>query len=50
MTCCNNIDINEFQPKGKDDMMQCVTRNKSFVCIKIKNIRKTKENTNIIVE
>ncbi len=29
MTCRNNLDINEFQPKGDDSMMQCVT------CIKL---------------
>jgi DNA-directed RNA polymerase subunit RPC12/RpoP len=31
MTCWNNFDINEFQQKGKNDMMQCVTCNKSFL-------------------
>jgi len=29
MTCWNNLDINEFQPKGNNDMMQFVTCNKS---------------------
>ncbi len=28
MTCWNILDINEFQLKGNNDMMQCVTCNK----------------------
>jgi hypothetical protein len=31
MTCWNNFDMNEFQPNDNNDMMQCVTCNKSSI-------------------
>jgi hypothetical protein len=31
MTCWNYLHINEFWPKGNNDMMQCATHNKCFV-------------------
>ncbi len=40
LKCWNNLNINEFQPKDIDDMMQCVRCN-ILICTKIKNIEKT---------
>jgi len=31
MKCWNNLEKEKIQPKGNDDMMQCVTCNKSFL-------------------
>ncbi len=42
---------NEFQPKGNNDMMQCVTCNKSYLfCTKTKSIMKTKKKTPNVLE
>jgi hypothetical protein len=50
MKCWNNLEKDEFQPKGNDDMMQCVTCNKSFLFASRLKTLKNKETTNIIVE
>jgi len=34
MKCWNNLDKNEFWPKGNDDIMQCVTCSKSSYHLK----------------
>jgi hypothetical protein len=47
MKCWNNLEKAEFEAKGNDDMMQCVTCNNFLLFFKT---LKNKETTNIIVE
>jgi hypothetical protein len=49
MKCWNNLEKNEFQPKGNDDMMQCVTWNKSFVFTPRLKTLENNETRNMIV-
>jgi hypothetical protein len=50
MKCWNNLEKDGFQPKSNDDMMWCVTCNKSSLFApRLKTLR-NKETTNIIVE
>jgi hypothetical protein len=50
MKCWNNLENDEFQPKSNDDMMQCVTCNKSSLFAPRLKTLENKETTNIIVE
>jgi hypothetical protein len=50
MKCWNNLEKNECQPKNNDDMMQCVTCNKSSLFASRLKTLENKETTNIIVE
>ncbi len=51
MTCWNNLDINEFQLKVNDDLMQYVTCNKlSLFASRLKILKKQGKNKFIIVE
>jgi hypothetical protein len=49
ITCWNNLDINEFQPKSNNDMMQCVIRNKSSLfTLRLRACEKQKKTNNLV--
>jgi len=50
MKCWNNFEKNGFQPKSNDDMMRCVTCNKSSLFASKLKTLENKKTTNIIVE
>jgi len=50
MKCWNNLGKDEFQLNSNDDMMQCVTCNKSSLFAPRLKTLESKETTNIIVE
>jgi hypothetical protein len=50
MKCWNNLQKDEFQPNNNDDVMWCVTCNKSSLFAQRLKTLENKETTNIIVE
>jgi hypothetical protein len=49
MKCQKNLEKDEFQLKGNDDMMECVTCNKSSLFAPTIKTLKNKGTTNMIV-
>jgi len=50
MKCWNNFEKNEVQPKSNDDMMQCVTCNKSYLFAPKLKTLENNETIDVIVE
>jgi len=51
MTCWNNFDMNKFQPNDNNDMMQCVTCNKSSLfALRLKILEKKKRKDKYLCE